>query len=146
VAVCKELRSLTIYVEHDMTLIGSEELQQFGNSCTQIEVLNLKGRYLYSALNLPSFLPSFLGVRIFTISQSCNTVPPANRQDWVRLRGIRGDYLLNDLSWTKKVSMLPNLEEVKIRSDMICDENIINFCNLSKDKPICKTLEVFDSL
>jgi hypothetical protein len=118
---CKELRSLKIDVGDDLSLTDSEELQKIGNSCTKIEVMHLTLRNLH-------------------------VVPPSNMQNWINLRSfIAGEHVWNNSLWIDAISMLPELKEIKIRSSRTFNGDIINFCNMCKGKPICQTLEVFES-
>jgi hypothetical protein len=63
-------------------------------------------------------------------------------EDWISLRRVEGD-ILRDSLWAEAISTLPNLKEIRLESDEIRNSNIINFCNLCKDKPICETLKVW---
>jgi hypothetical protein len=107
--------------------------------------LNLTGRTSHLPVQIPSFLSSFIGLRELSIAGKCTTVPPTNMQDWRNLRCIGGDSLLNNPVRSEAISILPNMEKIGIRSDMICDENIFDFCSLCEGKSICKTLKVFES-
>jgi hypothetical protein len=139
--------------------LSGEGLHQIGNNCTKLEELNLKATVSYSEIhldpipramsieankmNISSFLSSFFNLQRLSMNK-CITVPPRNMQDWTNLRQVEGDFLRNPL-WAEAISMLPNLKEILLKSNVISNENIIDFCNLCKDKPMCETLEVFDT-
>jgi hypothetical protein len=144
---CKGLQSLEICFDHGSftTLLyrmSSEiikGLKQIGNDCTNIEELRFGAEDRRLS---PDKLPSFLKLRILSI-RNIRIFPPDDMEEWMNLRRIEGNFL-NDLCWASAISHLPNLVEIKCGCDVVSNQNIIDFCNICKDKPICNTLEVLD--
>lgn len=138
---CKGLRSLHIHTfAYHMVSNKLVGLEQVGNNCTNIEELFLRSRI---KRHPSEDLSSFCNLRKLTL-KNFGILPPSNIQDWTNLRYIEGNLLSNSL-WASAISGLLNLIEIKCEPDSILDDghqNVIEFCSLCKDKPICNTLEV----
>jgi hypothetical protein len=131
---CKKLRGLRISVTGVLSGWAGdggifETLQQIGNNCTNVEELYLEAldrrqfpKKLFASPNLCR-----LSLKNFDI------LPPSNMQNWINLRVIEGNSLICT-SWAHAISTLTNLKEIKC---VISNQNIIDFCNLCKEKSIC---------
>jgi hypothetical protein len=107
-------------------------LHQIGNNCRNIEELTLKAEYIQHT--------SFPNLRRLTV-RNIILLPPINMMDWTKLTCVEGGIWKDPFA--HYISALPNLKEIKCES-LAFHWQIIDFCNLCKEKSICNTLEVLD--
>jgi hypothetical protein len=148
---CKGLRSLHILINvHNDSDLGHlvygddglgydkviERLQQVGDNCKSIEELVLEAEFIFhTSENLPTF-PTLrkLFLKDFFI------LPPSHMQNLMNLEAFEGP--ISHL-WAHAISIVPNLKELKWGSATVYNQDMIYFCNRSKENSICNTLEVF---
>jgi hypothetical protein len=115
-----------------------EGLQQVGNNCRDIEELSLNAQCMQRA---SKNLPSFPYLRRLTF-RNILLLPPINMMDWTNLTYVEGAIWKYPLA--RAISALPNLKEIICESSLVFHQDVIDICNLCREKCVCSTLKVLD--